>query len=89
MHDLRELTAAQQRQVEKRYGDVREVFRRRADENGLDLAVKSDSVREIIDPERMDRHFASYSGTVLDLEVRNIRRRTGGRRLSRSSTRWA
>ncbi len=77
MHDFRDLTAAQQRQLEKRYGDVREVFRRRADEAGLDLALRSDSIREITDPERMRKHFGSYRGTVLDLAVRNIRSLAG------------
>lgn len=73
MQDFRDLSHAQQRLLEKRYGDIRDVFRRRADETGLELALRSNLIREITDPERIDRHFKRYNRTVMDLAVRNIR----------------
>ena len=57
MQDFKDLNHAQQRLLEKRYGDVRDVFRRRSEETGLELSLRSNVMREITDPERIDRHF--------------------------------
>ncbi len=69
--------ARQQRELDKRYGPVKELFRRRAEEAGAVLLVDTPSMREITDLQRLDRHFRTYLGTVHELAIRNARTLVG------------
>lgn len=65
--------ARQQKEIEKRYGSVRDVFRKRGEESGRVLGVTAGNIIEVTDRERIERHFRIYKRTVLDLVVRNVR----------------
>ncbi len=73
MQDFRTLTASQQCQLEKRYGSIKEVFRKRADGLGQSLSVGSPAIREVSDIDRIRSHFDRYSGTEVGLAVSDIR----------------
>ena len=69
------LTPWQRRNLEKRYGDVKELLRKRAEELGLDMNPRTEGIVRIEDSKRMVRHIREYDGThtgLLAADIRNV-----------------
>ena len=65
--------AAELRRLEKRYGDVGLLLKKRADELGLDMTPKTDGIVRVDDGGRTARHLSEYDGTCAGLLSTNIR----------------
>ena len=66
-------SVAEQRRLEKRYGDVKALLKRRAEELGLDMNPKTRGMVRVEDGDRIAKHVSAYDGTHMGLLATNIR----------------